>query len=149
MTLFSSNFWHQNLRRRMGEPAAVIAHQILRLLTGGLWARYLKIILTFIISGFIHAAADIAGGIPFEKQGTIRSFVTQAFGIIIKDTVEAPYRFFYGNDSKRSRAPGSAKVTGYVWAFAFLVWSTPAWFYPSAAGATADAQKMVLFTIVN
>ena len=132
----------------MGEPAAFIAHQILRLPKGGLWARYLKVILTFIISGFIHAAAGIAGGIPFEKQGTIRFFVTQAFGII-ENIVEVLYHFTYGNDSKRSRAPGWVKVIGYVWTFAFLVWSTPAWFYPSAARATADAQKMVPFSIVN
>ena len=102
----------------------------------------------FIISGFIYAAADIAGGTPFEKQGTIRFFVTQAFGII-ENIVEVLYHFTYGNDSKRSRAPGWVKVIGYVWTFAFLVWSTPAWFYPSAARATADAQKMVPFSIVN
>jgi len=90
----------------MGEPAAPIARQIPRLPKGDLWARYLKIILTFIISGLIHAAADIAGGIPFEKQGTIRFFVTQAFGIIIEDTVEALYYFSYRNDIKRSLAPG-------------------------------------------
>jgi len=104
----------------MGKPAAFIADQILWLPKGGLWARYLKIILIFIISGLIYAAADIAGGIPFEKQGTTRFFVTQAFGIIIEDTVEALYHFSYGNDIKRSRAPGWAKTIGYVWTFAFL-----------------------------
>lgn len=86
----------------MGRPGAFIAHQILRLPKGGLWARYL----TFIISGLIHAAADIAGGIPFENQGMIRFFVTQAFDITIEDTVEALYHFSYKNDIKRSLAPG-------------------------------------------
>ena len=32
-------------------------------------------------------------------------FVTQAFGIIIEDTVETLYHFSYGNDIKRSLAP--------------------------------------------
>ena len=76
-------------------------------------------------------------------------FVTQAFGIIIEDTVETLYHFSYGNDIKRSRAPGWAKTIGYVWTFAFLVWPTPSLFYPSAARATADAQKIVPFSIAN
>ncbi|OCL14832.1 putative toxin biosynthesis protein [Glonium stellatum] len=145
---FWGNFWHQNLRRRMGEPAAFITHQILQLSKGSILARYLKIGLTFFISGLIHAGADMAGGIPFHDQGTIRFFVTQAFGIIIEDSIEALYRFSYGKDCKRRRTPGWARAIGYVWTFAFLVWSTPAWFYPSAARTTADTRKMIPFSII-
>jgi hypothetical protein len=73
----------------------------------------------------MHAAADLGGGVLTKQSGALRFFCTQALGIMLEDGVQEVYRIFFGNRHGRF-----CKAIGYVWLFAFLSWSTPAWAYP-------------------
>ena len=125
-------FWHQALRQILTSPASFICHRLLHLSHGLLLTRYLKILLTFALSGMLHALAEYGAGLELQKSGTMRFFCTQAIGIMIEDGIQAIYPYF----SRRSN-PGSQtlwmRLAGYLWVVSFLVWSTPAWFYPNAA----------------
>ncbi|RDL36191.1 uncharacterized protein BP5553_06803 [Venustampulla echinocandica] len=146
---FWGNFWHQNLRRMMGEPALFLSRSILHLPEGGILERYTKIMATFYISGVVHAIADLAGGLPWSKQLTVKFFVTQALGIIIEDTVEAVYRAICG----KKRTPGPPafwiRIVGYVWLAGFLVWSTPMWVYPGASRTSEGTRSILPYSVIN
>lgn len=143
-----SNSWHQVLRGVLGNPASYICHDVLKIRNEFL-ARYIKLYLTFLISGLLHAAMDVAGGIPFNQQGSIRFLVTQAVGITAEDVVQSIYRKARGSGRKGSYPPISIRVVGSIWTLAFLVWSTPAWFYPEAHRRHMAPIKFSLITLAS
>lgn len=91
-------------------------------------ARYLKLVLTFMLSGMLHTLAELGGGLPVQESGTMRFFVMQALGIIVEDFLKSCLS--HGEWSGRDEM--TMRLLGHVWVVVFLVWTTPAWLYPDA-----------------
>lgn len=89
--------------------------------------------------------AELGGGLPLERSGTMRFFCTQVYGIIIEDAVKALFSAKKQKGSKRSSL--GLRLMGYVWVASFLVWSTPAWLYPVAASPSGES--FLPFSIVK
>ena len=94
-------------------------------------ARYIHLFLTFVFSGVMHAASDLAQGTSWNETGAMRFFCTQAVGIMFEDS----FRLLAGVDLFRLRLQSKqiimSKILRYIWVVIFLVWSTPVWIYPS------------------
>lgn len=88
-------------------------------------SRYLKVFLTFAVSGAMHVVADGGGGMSMAESGALRFFCTQALGIMLEDSVQELYLRMGGR-----KGSVLAKVVGYVWVLGFLSWSSPRWVYP-------------------
>jgi hypothetical protein len=93
-----------------------------------LLSRYTRLFVAFLISGLIHHASDLAMGIPRAEAGSLVFFLLQPLGIMIEDGVQQltgslPSSSLFGRVRVR-------RILGYVWVMAFLVWTTPTWFYP-------------------
>ncbi|KAI9805732.1 MAG: hypothetical protein M1833_005225 [Piccolia ochrophora] len=143
-------FWHQNLRQRLSEPANFITHDVLRLPNGGLIARYTFIFFSFLISGFMHAATDVASGVPWRESGSIKVFCTHVGGIMLEDAVKAIFRSARGPDRGRTHTPVWTRVLGYVWVIVFMAWSVPVWSYPAMYHNHGEKKDEVLpFSIVG
>lgn len=144
-----SVFWHQYQRQRLSGPANFMTNDLLGLQKGTLVARYTAIFLTFLLSGFMHLAADLASGIPWQQSGAIRFFCIQVIGIMLEDGVQAIYRSARGlHRSPGNRSPGQpplwTRLIGYIWVLAFLSWSSPAWIYPTLRMNKGEDKDVVL-----
>lgn len=137
-------------RQTFGGPARYFTHDVLHLSQGKLVARYAQILVTFYISGLLHLSTDIVIGISWGESGAIRFFCTQAFGILIEDSVQALYQRI---DPETQRSPSRqklVKVIGYVWLVCFLAWSTPVWAYPAMSRNQGAAKDKVLpFSVIG
>ncbi|KAK4246250.1 tat pathway signal sequence [Corynascus novoguineensis] len=123
MRRFWGVFWHQTLRQKSGSPAYYTTYSILGLRKGGTVTRYVHLFLTFIVSAIIHLLAEeYPWGIDWDRSGTTRFFVTQAFGILLEDLVQS---------NLGPREPRWwTKAVGWVWVALFTFWSSPSHFYP-------------------
>jgi Membrane bound O-acyl transferase family len=110
-----------------------LVEDILRLTHHRLVARYSKILATFLVSGLLHLAVDLALGMSLAESGSVRFFCTQALGIAVEDGVQAIHRAVYdgGRGTVSDQPRAWARVVGYVWVVVFLAWSTPVWVYPA------------------
>jgi hypothetical protein len=117
---------------------------------GSLIGRYTKIFFTFFQSGLLHAIIDYSGGMDLNDSGSLRFFCMQALGIMLEDVVQAVYRYVSGT-KRGSKTPRWAKVAGYIWIVAFMLfWTTPSWFYPHALATTGEAEsKMTTFNVLQ
>lgn len=74
----------------------------------------------------------------------LRFFFTQALGIIVGSCVEEALGGFFvqkAEGSPKSPLTPWVRMLGYVWTSVFMVWSTPAYLYPTisrAEGVTSD-----------
>ncbi|EFQ35402.1 tat pathway signal sequence [Colletotrichum graminicola] len=116
-------FWHQTLRQKSGSPAHYMTYSILGFRKGGIFARYLHLFLTFIVSAVIHLLAEeYPWGIDWDRSGTMRFFMAQAFGILLEDLVQS---------TLGTREPRWwTKAMGWIWVSLFVFWSSPMHFYP-------------------
>ncbi|KAE8365522.1 membrane bound O-acyl transferase family-domain-containing protein [Aspergillus caelatus] len=118
-------FWHQTLRQKSGSPAYYITYSVLGLSKRTAIARYFHLLLTFIMSAVIHLLAEeYPWGIDWDRSGTTRFFVTQAFGILLEDLVQTAFA------SHEPRSRWWSKAVGWVWVALFTFWSSPSHFYP-------------------
>ncbi|KAK7434729.1 hypothetical protein CaCOL14_008285 [Colletotrichum acutatum] len=122
---FWGTSWHQCLRSGLTGHADVIEHHIFPF-RQRLVSRYLRIFISFFISGLIHHTSDIAMGMTAKNAGAFMFFLLQPIGIIAEDAIQAI--------SKQAPVCHSASrvrvFVGYLWVLVFLAWSTPTWFYP-------------------
>lgn len=98
---------------------------------------------------------DVMSGIPISECYARRLFVMQTFGIMLEDAVEAlsrtarlgktPRALEDVKDSVESSETWQ-KALGYVWVFAFLVWTTPSWSY---ANIRHDGDPLFPFSLVH
>ena len=84
--------WHQFLRQPFSSPAYVLFHSIRPLIPFFLFVRYLKILLTFLISNLLQLTVDLSLDMSLFESGLLRFFCTQAMGIMVEDAVQAAYR---------------------------------------------------------
>lgn len=73
----------------------------------------------------MHHFGDNALGVPVSHAGQFVFFTSQAFGIMFEDAAEALY-----NSAGRPLPFSLERVFGYLWVFAWLMWTGPGWFYP-------------------
>ncbi|KAH6699764.1 membrane bound O-acyl transferase family-domain-containing protein [Leptodontidium sp. MPI-SDFR-AT-0119] len=137
---FWGSTWHQLVRDPCGQPASFMAHSVLGLqrTNGNLAARYSKLFFSFMLSGLVHAAADLAAGIPFKESGSLKFFLTQVVGIMVEDTVRILWGDGRVTDIPRLN-PSWRIVVGYIWVGLWLFWTTPTWSYPPARHYTGDS----------
>ena len=133
------------LRQILVSPATFIANRLLRLRKGTILSRYANLFLTFFISGILHSLAETAGGLPFKRSGTMQFFITQAIGITFEDTIKS----LWGGQTKKEfrKMPIALRLVGYTWVAMFLMWTTPGWLYPDAAGP--PKQSFLPFSVVK
>lgn len=113
-------------------------------------SRYTHLFMTFFLSGFIHAMTDVAEGFTWQQSGSLRFFCTQAVGIIIEDGVQTFYHWAVPDRKNALIHQPFAKILGYIWVVIFMVWSTPAWIYPSLyANRGEDKDLIVPFSLVK
>lgn len=85
-------------------------------------SRYTRLMIAFFISGLIHYYADMLMGVPDAENGAVVFFLLHVAFIILEDAF---------GPVVRSLLPGRLRyVLGYLWVFAFFVWSSPVWIYP-------------------
>jgi hypothetical protein len=112
--------------------SAFLAHGVLYLPRTGLLQRYSKIFFSFALSGIMHICADGGGGVPASRSGALQFFCVQVLGIVLEDCVQAIWGKIPGS---QSNAGGLfARVMGYFWVAAFVIWSSPVWIYPVILG---------------
>ncbi|KAF2120203.1 tat pathway signal sequence [Lophiotrema nucula] len=126
---FWGNFWHQSVRRKTSGPAYYLTYRVLRLRKGGIIARYMYILLAFMVSSLLHLAAEeYADGIRWGESGTLRFFFMQWLGIVLEDVAQSLGRTLTGYQLNRW-----TKALGFVWVAFWLFWTTPSFFYPRMA----------------
>ncbi|TGO61259.1 hypothetical protein BOTNAR_0131g00050 [Botryotinia narcissicola] len=132
-------------RQRLSSPAAWIIYDVLGMQKGSLAGRYTAMFIVFLISGIIHAIAELATGLKWKQSGVVRYFLTQYFGIVLEDIVKELSSKFGILRSEKLR-----NVIGYVWVFLFQVWSVPAWMYPQLVGIKGGPEDEPLpFSVVR
>ncbi|TGO83829.1 hypothetical protein BPOR_0586g00010 [Botrytis porri] len=124
---FWAKSWHQNIQLTIKGPAEFITHTILHIPRSTLIARYLKIFLTFAVSGATHVAADYGSGICPAQSGAMSFFCAQSLGIMIEDEVQEIWRLMGG---KKNTLLG--KIIGFIWVLVFICWSSPVWVFQFA-----------------
>ena len=73
----------------------------------------------------MHIAADAGGGVK------LRTFCTQALGVVIEDGVQYIYRTYLKPSGHQNGITMFERCVGYIWVVSFLVWSSPAWVFPA------------------
>lgn len=133
--MLSRAFWHQGLRQILSSPARFTTYTILGLRKGGLLGRYTFIFLTFLLSGLLHICSDLTAGHSWRVSGGMRFFCVQTLGIMLEDAVQAAYRAlqrFTAKGPKRNEVSSLERAVGYLWVLVWMMWSVPAYAYPSA-----------------
>jgi hypothetical protein len=120
------SFWHQAVRQKISAPAYYATYSLLGLRKGGMAARYTNILLTFIVSGFLHRVAEeYADAVPWSQSGTMRFYCIQAFGILLEDAFQGIFHALTTHQHSRW-----TRAVGYIWVTFWIVWVSPALFYP-------------------
>lgn len=79
--------------------------------------------ITFLISGLIHARADQLMGVPNAENGAVVFFLLHAAIIMLEDALE---------DAFSGLLPATPRYfLGYIWVCTFFAWSSPIWIYSS------------------
>lgn len=145
--LLPRNFWHQQLRDALNDPATIIAHGILRLPATGIAQRYAKIVICFFISGVMHMFVDLANGLTYAESGAIRFFTTQALGIMIEDGVQDTWRRLFGDGKSADDNTGISmwkRVVGLIWLWAFMAWTVPSWMFAPILSRASGEQGAIM-----
>lgn len=84
------------------------------------------ILLSFLVSGFIHLAAQYKGSTS-EKPGAVEFFTLFAVGIIVEDGVQALWSKLTSSESsdrdssKETNTVAWKRIVGYVWVTGWLM----------------------------
>ncbi|MCJ1314688.1 hypothetical protein MMC25_008370 [Agyrium rufum] len=143
-------FWHQYNRQKFDGISAFLSFEIARVPRHSILARYMRLFLSFYISGLMHIASDLLAGMTWEESGALRFFYTQVLGIVLEDGVQAIYRAFKGTKRTTETPPLLIKLGGYLWVVLFMAWSTPVWFYPTVVLYSGDDKQGALpFSVIT
>ncbi|KAK3315644.1 membrane bound O-acyl transferase family-domain-containing protein [Apodospora peruviana] len=125
---FWGSTWHQTLRRPLTSISNFIAHSVLHISRKSLETRYIKLFISFGISGAIHHLADLVLGLPSHESQAFVYFVTTAAAIAFEDGVQYISPKVIGVEAHEAWR----KYVGYLWVCGYMYWMTPAWAYPAA-----------------
>ncbi|KAJ4305439.1 hypothetical protein N0V90_000970 [Kalmusia sp. IMI 367209] len=96
-------FWHQLLRRPLTGPSSAVVHDVLNLPRESPLARRLTVVCAFALSGALHTVAGMSSGMPLNELGVCRFFCTQAFGILLEDTVASCWNNLVANKDQTAQ----------------------------------------------
>ncbi|KAH7385344.1 membrane bound O-acyl transferase family-domain-containing protein [Phaeosphaeria sp. MPI-PUGE-AT-0046c] len=134
-------FWHQTNTRKFSSIAHYTTHVLIGLPRGTVIARYFRIVVAFMCSGFMHLLDDRAAGISVSDSGAMRFFLTQGLGLILEDCVLK----LYGRcPSCMQISRGTARIIGFAWVLVFLTWSVPVYMYPMLWRANQGLQDSTI-----
>ncbi|PMD30510.1 hypothetical protein L207DRAFT_520016 [Hyaloscypha variabilis F] len=147
---FWGKSWHQLPRKPLNNPAIWVVENVLGL-KKGLVARYLKITITFFLSGIIHQIGDLSSQLPLSSSSALQFFTIQALGIIFEDFIQQLYHL------AGFKSGVFTKAVGFVWVVAFLLfWTSPGWFFPQVYVAAMRSEeerrafrRLVPFTVLG
>ncbi|KAM7198354.1 acetyltransferase pyr8 [Rhypophila sp. PSN 637] len=125
---FWGSTWHQTLRRSLNSISDLIAHRVLHIPRKSLAARYIRLFISFGISGAIHHSADLVLGVPGPESQALVYFITTAAAITFEDSVQHISPKVIGVEAHEEWR----KYIGYLWVCGYMYWTTPAWAYPAA-----------------
>lgn len=147
---FTRRFWHQSLRLRIGNPAHYLIYHLFGFRKGSITGRYAMLFTVFFISGLFHLAEDVSEGMNWRDSGSFRYYCMQPIGIMLEDAVQNIYRRNFKSEGKARRQKPWERTIGYLWFFAWMTWTTPAWVYPKALLAKGGQQDQILpFSILG
>ncbi|KAL4902146.1 membrane bound O-acyl transferase family-domain-containing protein [Aspergillus multicolor] len=124
--------WHQTLRRPLSATATFLS-SLLGFKPTSPGAHWIRVIFAFVGSGIVHAACDMGFGIPFERSGGVAYFSLQILGLVLESVFQNMIARF-----GLSANGLFARVVGYIWVCAFLLWSTPVWINPILVNIVKD-----------
>ena len=116
--------WHQIFRQTVASNGNFMASR-LGVPSSSACARYIRLAFAFAVSGFVHLGMDLAFGVPLAHSGAVYFFGLQAVGIVAENIFQHVFR-----DMISKMSPGWRRALGYMWAIAFLLWTTPVWLNP-------------------
>lgn len=149
LTQIPRKFWHQSLRQHITSPARWISQDILKLPHGSI-SRLAILAIAFLGSGMMHLTANLSSGVSHVETGIFQFFFTQVGGILVEDQIKTLYRRLRSKSKKISQPSILARIIGYVWVVAFMIWTVPAWVYPEASKPVAPGPNSVLpFSVVK
>lgn len=146
---FCSLTWHQQIRHSLVSHSDYITYNILRIpQTSKTLVKYARVVLAFTLSGLLHVIVDCSLAIPLKESGAMNFFIIQVLGIAVEDMAFGLNRL---KDESIRQSPKSfrAKLLGYIWTAAFVVWSLPAMIYPSMRHMSPDKVRPVPFPILQ
>lgn len=133
------------MRTRLATPANLVTYSMLRLRKGSFAARYTSILLTFLVSGVLHALLDLTIGVPFTESGAVQFYCLQAIGIMLEDGVQFVFHRLTRNETRTMLQPkGWTRMVGYLWLVAWMTWCAPIWFYPGAMRNKGEERDHIL-----
>ncbi|PNP46121.1 hypothetical protein TGAMA5MH_02156 [Trichoderma gamsii] len=113
---FWGNYYHQGLRKALTGPADWIVDLVIP--RGSLISRYSRLALAFFLSAMLHHQAE------GSETGQLIFFSSQAFGIMLEDTVCKLY-----TSSPIQLPRRIERALGYLWVLVWLVCLVPYWSY--------------------
>lgn len=94
-------------------------------------SRYTRLMIAFFISGLIHYHADQVMGVPDSENGAVVFFLLHAAFIILGDAL-GPVAIALLPSRLRH-------ILGWLWVFAFFIWTSPIWIYSGMRLGTSSA----------
>lgn len=79
-----------------------------------------------------HSVGDIASGMPWWRTGSPWFFMVQSLGFMTEHWFQSTVSSVFTKSTRLTR------VTGYVWVFLWMFWTTPFYAYPVSAGNKGD-----------
>lgn len=131
---FSSNYYHQGLRKALSGPADWIIDSVLP--RGSLISRYSRLALAFFLSALLHHQAERS------ETGQLIFFSSQALGIMLEDTVYKLYSFSPIQLPRRIE-----HALGYLWVLVWLVCLVPYWSYSTMRVTDDPVRDQATFEI--
>ncbi|EKG09546.1 toxin biosynthesis protein (Tri7), putative [Macrophomina phaseolina MS6] len=136
---FWGTAWHQQLRF-LADIAEYAVNDVLRVRRGTLVSRYGRMYATFMLSGALHVAGEMAtfSGRTWADSHSFWFFHMQWLAIVLEDAAQALFRRATGR-AKRADGDEPAlweRLAGYGWTFVWLSYTTPRYAYPAARHPT-------------
>ncbi|KAB8229582.1 wax synthase family protein [Aspergillus alliaceus] len=125
-----SKFWQKLPYRSYGSFASLISTRILRVPEGTIWARYIKNILVFWLSGLVHFVAWHRQGFGCAAHSVFLWYFIQPVGFVIEANVQSLwYRWQRKGESMSLTSCIAKRLIGYIWVVLWMFWSVPKYVY--------------------
>ena len=124
------SFWQSLLRVSFIANASFIAQTLFRIPKRSSLYRMAVTILSFCMSGVLHATGVWALNPKCDARPTIRWYILMGTAVVIEDLLRRVYWWMRGGQQGKRPTGGWWKVFGYVWVWMFFGWSLPKIMFP-------------------